>query len=98
MAREVAAEGAEEGEQAGGDELGRGEVGREREISVECTERGRELEETGYWWWVVQIATQSEERANERVRDFRVIRTKVSMLVDGDYALIWLQRSKIVAY
>ena len=97
MAGEIAAEGAEEGEQASGDELGRGEIGCEGEISVECTERGRKLEEARYWWRVVQIAAQSEERANERVRNFRVIGTKVSMLVDGDYALIWLQCSKIVA-
>ena len=98
MTGEVATEGAKESEQAGGDELGGGEVGREGKISVECTERGRKLEETRYWWWVVQIATQSEERTNERVRDFRVIGTKVSVLVDGDYALIWFQCPKIVTY
>ena len=62
--REVLAEGAQESEQARRDVFRRGEVGREWEVGVEGAQRGRELEEARDRRGVVEIATQSKERAD----------------------------------
>ena len=64
MPGEVAPEGAEEREEAGRNELRGGEVGRKREVGVEGAQRGRELEEARDRRGVVEIATQSKERAD----------------------------------
>ncbi len=97
MSGEMPTEGAEEGEEARGDVLWRREVRGEGEVGVERTECLGELEETRDRWGVVQVASEGEEVADQRVCHLRVVCAEVPSLVNGDDALVRLQCSKVVS-